>query len=340
MDMVGQTELDQALEISRKTREAVLFGNNTIEKNLQGFYTVAQILGREKDMQWAQSELEGYKSNYPDYRKNVARNFSFKQIFLIELVEDDTLRYVCDLDINTIEKNLDEKQKYFSVYILTETEFEHIKDYLKTHYPQKDILFMTKENMTWRYNLTDLNKIMNSVKHVLMDRLNKMIAEITYGKIPKGIFHRFQNNVNAILADSNPSAISALNIAYEGLGQSEDPERISNVAFGCKRLIKAVADQLFPPQEEQYKPKNGENFKVGKEQFLNRLKAYVDSVNSPNRKFLIRKIQLLRDLYGEIPESINKGTHSTINNSDAEMLVIYTYIILGDIILEKNYVNR
>ena len=46
--MVVQTELDQALEISRKIREAALFGNSTIEKNLHGFYTVAQILGREK----------------------------------------------------------------------------------------------------------------------------------------------------------------------------------------------------------------------------------------------------------------------------------------------------
>ena len=338
--MVVQTELDQALEISRKIREAALFGNSTIEKNLHGFYTVAQILGREKDMHWAQSELEGYTSDYPDYRKNATRDFFSMQIHLVELTEDVALRSVCNLSINTIEKNLDEKQKYFSSYILTETEFEHIKDYLKTHYPQKDIHFMTKENMIWRYNLDNLNKIMNSVKHVLIHRLNKMIAEITYGKIPKGIFHKFQNNVDTILTDSNPSAISELNIAYEGLGQSEDPERISHVAFGCRRLIKAVADQLFPPQEEQYTPKNGENFKVGKEQFLNRLQAYVDSVNSPNRKFLVRKIQLLKDLYGEIPESINKGTHSTIRNSDAEMLVIYTYIILGDIILEKNYVNK
>ena len=77
MDMVGQTELDQALEISIKTRDATLFGNSTIEKSLQGFYTVAQILGREKNMHWAKSELQGYISNYPDYRKNVNRNFFY-----------------------------------------------------------------------------------------------------------------------------------------------------------------------------------------------------------------------------------------------------------------------
>ena len=338
--MAGQTELDQALEISIKTRDVILFGNSTIEKSLQGFYTVAQILGREKNMRWAKSELQGYVSDYPDYRKNVKRNFFYGQKQLVELAKNTVLNHDCRFSINIIEKILDETQKYSTPAILTRTDFEHIKDYLKTHYPTKNFGYLTKENTRWKYNLTALNKIVNSVKFELIDRLNKMIAEITYGKIPKGIFQRFQNDVNATLTYSNSSAISALNIAYEGLGQSEDPERISNVAFECRRLIKAVADQLFPPQKEQYETKNGESFKVGAEQFLNRLKAYVDSVDSPNCKFLVKKIELLQDLYSKIPESINKGIHLTINNSDAEMLVIYTYIILGDIILEKNYVNK
>ena len=334
--MTGQTELDQALEISRKTRTAILFGNNSLEKNLRGFYTVAQILGREKDMHWAKGELEGYVSDCPNYRKNVMRYFYCGHTRLIGSVKNTSLVRDCVFSINAIKKILDEKQKYDPYTLLTKTDFKYVKDHFKI--PDGVYLSLTKENTSWQYGKTALNKIVDSTEFALIDRLNAMIAEITYGKIPKGIFQRFQNNVNAILIDSNPSAISALNIAYEGLGQSEDPERISNVAFECRRLIKAVADQLFPPQEEQYTLKNGESFKVGEEQFLNRLKAYVDSVNSPNRKFLVRKIQLLRDLYGEVPESINKGTHSTINNSDAEMLVIYTYIILGDMILEKNYV--
>ena len=75
--MTGQTELDQALEISRKTKTAILFGNNSLEKNLQGFYTIAQILGREKNMYWAQSELEVYDLGYPDYCNNATLDFFF-----------------------------------------------------------------------------------------------------------------------------------------------------------------------------------------------------------------------------------------------------------------------
>lgn len=55
---------------------------------------------------------------------------------------------------------------------------------------------------------------------------------------------------------------------------------------------------------------------------------------SENSKYLLKEIALLRDFVNEIPESLNKGMHLNISNSDAERLVLYTYIILGDIILE------
>ena len=113
-----------------------------------------------------------------------------------------------------------------------------------------------------------------------------------------------------------------------------DPERISHVAHACKRLIKAIADEVFSPKNEDYTMKDGTTKKIGDEQYLNRLEAFIDSMDSPNRKFILRKIKFLRDLYGETPESINRGTHNIISNQAAEMAVIYSYLILGEIILE------
>ena len=183
-------------------------------------------------------------------------------------------------------------------------------------------------------------RVLTSVKLTLVKRLNAIIAEITYGKIPEGIFKKFQDKVDAALVDSNPAAVSQLKMAYESLGQSEDPEKASNVAFNCRRLIKAVADELFPARDDEYVPREGKSFGVGKEQFLNRLHACADSLESDNRKYMIKKVKLLRDVCGEIPQSINKGTHADITNADAEMLVIYSYLILGELILENQKRNK
>lgn len=333
--MSEQTEIEQALEIARKTRNEILFGKNTLEKNFHGFYTVAQILGRENDMIWTKAELEGYSSNCPTYRMNVSRVLWYGTNQIKEMITNPKTPTHCDLSIAEIEKHLDPKQKMPIQYALTDDDFDLIRSYAKSNPNMMGQIFTKKEELYWEFYSTDLTQMLSAAKLELVRRINILIAEITYGKIPEGIFKRFQDNVNSSLANSNPAAVSELNISYEGLGKSEDPERIAHVAFACRRLIKAVADNLFPSKEQDYITKGGDKLKVGNGNFLNRLEAYVDSIDSSNRKFLIRKIKLLRDLYGEVPESINKGTHLTIKNADAEMLVIYTYTILGDMILEK-----
>lgn len=188
----------------------------------------------------------------------------------------------------------------------------------------------------WQYEEEFLAGVLDFVEFELLKRLNKIIGEITYGKIPTSVFQEFQKNVNARLTRSNTSAVSALNTAYENMGRSEDPERTAHVAFGCRRLIAAVADGLFPAQKQEYVAHDGKSFQVGKSNTINRLEAYVDSSGSDNRKYLIKKIGLLRDMHDNIPQSINKGIHANISNADAEMLVIYSYLILGEVVLCQN----
>ncbi len=179
-------------------------------------------------------------------------------------------------------------------------------------------------------------QLVDLMKFELVKKLNSMISEITYGKIPQNIFRRFQLRVNEQLVNSNPAAVSELNIAYEQLGKSEDVERIAHVAFACRRLIKSIADKLYPASQEKRVKllREQKELDISEEKFLNRLQAYVDSLPSPNSKYLLKEIALLRDFVNEIPENVNKGVHSNISNINAERLVLYTYIILGDIILE------
>lgn len=330
-----ETEINQALEIARKVREKILFDKIELEKSMHGFFTIAQILNREEDLEWIQNELNGYrkKEQLPSYRQNLFRRFfssgkDRKQF--VELVKDELSRTNCGLSIFALEFELQVKDEEAVPYNLRDGELEIIKK----KYPSISYA-------SWRYAQEEYGKILSGIRLELIRRLNSMISEITYGKIPQGIFKKFQDKVNQKLVTSNPNAVSELNIAYESLGKSEDPERISHVAFACRRLIKAVADVLYLPQEgKKIKLKSAKDIEIGNERFLNRLEAYIDSIDSPNRKFLQRKLSLLRDIYGEIPASINKGTHLEISNSDAENLVIYTYIILGEIIVSTESLSN
>jgi len=182
---------------------------------------------------------------------------------------------------------------------------------------------------------SELASVISGAKLEVMSRLNNMIGEIAYGKIPQGIFIKFQEKVNAKLTATNQDAVNALEIAYESLGVSENPERIATVAFACRRLVRAVADQLVPPQNgEKRTLTDGKEVEIGDERFLNRIQVFTDSFKSPNRKYLLKEVALLRDLMNEVPESMNQGIHFKISNEGAERLVLKSYIILGSIILE------
>jgi len=166
-------------------------------------------------------------------------------------------------------------------------------------------------------------------------RLNIIISELTYGKIPRDIFKEFKDSVDKKLAKSNPEAITALNVAYESLGDSENPEKIAQVALACRRLIKHVADGLFPAKNERQKLSDGEEIEVTDDRVLNRLIAHIDSIKPKNLSYLAQEIELLRELlHGE--GSANQGIHDDISNSKARKLVLQTYVILGDIILAED----
>ncbi|AFS80811.1 hypothetical protein NKOR_04615 [Candidatus Nitrosopumilus koreensis AR1] len=53
-------EIDDALKIARETREVLLSGTTSVESSLLGFYTVAEILGEEDDLEWAKYELDSF----------------------------------------------------------------------------------------------------------------------------------------------------------------------------------------------------------------------------------------------------------------------------------------
>ena len=322
------TEIEEALDIARKTRREILFGKNSLEKNILGLYTAAQILGRDDDMQWAKSELNGYDGNYPSYRTYVSRLFTDKYHHQVDALIGGNVSHIpCGLSIPEITKSLDPKSPKHPSIVLADSDIDNMDDNQK-----KTIKGIP--GITWRFHNNSLVQILSDANVELARRTNNIIAEITYGEIPEGIFKKFQGKVNALLTDSNPAAVSELNTAYENLVRFGDPEKAAHVAFSCRRLIRAVADELFPAQNKPYTKNDGNEIKVGKDHFLNRLKAYVDSSRPDNREYLVKKIDLLEDMYRKIPESINKGIHANITNEDAEMLVIYSYMILGEILLE------
>ena len=135
-----------------------------------------------------------------------------------------------------------------------------------------------------------------------------------------------------------PDGVQKLNSIIENL-QSSNEEDWSNAAHSCRRLLKSVADVIFPPQKENLKA-NGKNIKAGEEQYINRLIAFVEKNKSSSTysKVVGSQLQFLGDRLDAILNAAQKGSHHILKDkSEAEKYFAYTSLILSDILsLWKN----
>ena len=321
-------KLERGLEMASKLQDHMLFNNFDLEKALHVFLTVSESLQRKDDINWVKNELTGWSENTPSYRdilSSIVHNNS-----LIKFNDGQPFTsYTMSMSYPKLKHNVESTSDGDSIiYVLDDALKEDLSK-----------ICNIKLNDTSKLSIrpSDLYELFSSIKLELLNRLNNVINEIIYDILPRDIFQEFQNIIHTKFENLNSKAIHALNIAIESLADSENPEKTSVVALECRRLIKIVADELYEPGDV-YKMKDDTPLKIGSENTINRLRAYVDQKDGKIRKPLLKKLDLLNELYSSNngAETMSSGVHGDISNAAAKMLVIYNYLILGEIIKTKN----
>ena len=191
-------------------------------------------------------------------------------------------------------------------------------------------------------NRREREAIVNTIT-VLKSRLGKIRGALykvvldTYYKIK---FEKISTTANDShvellinkLVNRSPKCIEMIQSIQQGLS-SENPEDWANSVHSCRRLIKTVADSLYPPSDEKIKLNNKE-FGVGEDQYINRLMIYIEKRKN-NQTFgnvLKTNVDLIGNRIDALHGAANKGTHSNVSLYEATQYAIYTFLILGDIL--------
>ena len=136
-------------------------------------------------------------------------------------------------------------------------------------------------------------------------------------------------NFTSVLV-TNSARLVALN---ENM-RSGDNEAFSQALTSCRRLLATVADAIFPPRAEPYVDRHGKERAVGVEQYKNRLLAYLaDRVDSAG-SFAILDTDLapLAARLDAIYEKACKGVHADVDQTEAQLTVIHTYLFLAEVV--------
>lgn len=156
---------------------------------------------------------------------------------------------------------------------------------------------------------------------------------LKFGSIAEEIFNRLRKEVNQKLQDICPDALQKFVTAYENLKTRED-ENWANAVHTCRRILKDVANSLYPPSEEKVTARSGKKVKLDEEHYVLRLKEFIKSKSGSETftKVVGSTLDHICNRIDSVYKSTTKGTHAKIEKEEAERFVIYTYLLIGDIL--------
>ena len=145
-----------------------------------------------------------------------------------------------------------------------------------------------------------------------------------------------RQNVDNKIGEIFPQSIEKFTAMYENL-TSENSENWSNAVHNCRRLLKDLADNLYPPHDSIKKIIDGKEktIKLDEGHYINRLMEFITTKSDSKlfKKIVGSHLDYIGDRLDAIYEASNKGTHEEITSKrEAYRIVVYTYLLIGDIL--------
>lgn len=158
-------------------------------------------------------------------------------------------------------------------------------------------------------------------------------AELEQGQPQAGVFARAQAYVNAALAEYAPKALEQFLAAQERLyrGSGED---LAHALTSCRRMLKSLADHLYPATNESVAGLDGIARRMSDDQYRNRLLEYVrQTLGSHGHSTVLQKtLDGLGARLKSLDALASKGVHDDVTAAEAETCVVWTYMLAADLI--------
>jgi len=151
--------------------------------------------------------------------------------------------------------------------------------------------------------------------------------ELKFSGISDDIFSRLRSRVDSDVGKLIPESINKFSSVYNNL-LSENPEDWSNAVHSCRRILKDLADSLYPPREDKVikEGTGSKTRKLGQDNYVNRLIAFIESKTTSQRFTAIvgSHLRFIGDRLDSIVDASHKGSHRTITTTHgADRYVIY-----------------
>jgi hypothetical protein len=184
--------------------------------------------------------------------------------------------------------------------------------------------------------ITQASERLSSRRALVYDYVSRRYYELKFSGVAQDVFSTVRESADRGIGNVVPDSVQKFNAVHDNL-RSDNPEDWSNAVHSCRRILQDLADAVFPPQSESRLIKDGNmerEIKLGHDHYINRLMCFVQDNSSSSRfeNIVGSHLQFLGDRLDAIFKAAQKGSHASVDREDANRYVVYTYMVVGDIL--------
>ncbi|MCB2230414.1 hypothetical protein KQH82_06840 [bacterium] len=173
-------------------------------------------------------------------------------------------------------------------------------------------------------------------RELLYSYVSRTYYELKFSSVAQDEFSTIRAAIQGRVAELIPASVHKFSSIHENL-MSQNPEDWSNAVHSCRRVLQDLADALFPATNEERliegKDKS-KKVKLGAENYINRLICFAEDHSSSVRfqDIVGSHLSFLGDRLDAVFRATQKGSHSIVHRKEANRFVVYTYLVISDLL--------
>ena len=199
-----------------------------------------------------------------------------------------------------------------------------------TYFAARD---MDKGRATILPSIQRLDQLLDRVKSAIHAFLVTTECQVDDGQRESSLFLRAQAYINNALAKYAPEArgkfVAAQDCLYSG-----DSEDLAHALTSCRRMIKELADTVYPATGKTITGNDGVDRTMSDPAYRNRLVQYVREQLGPHKQgpVIQRTLDSLGARLSSLDSLASKGVHDEVSAAEAETCIMWTYLLAADIV--------
>jgi hypothetical protein len=192
---------------------------------------------------------------------------------------------------------------------------------------------LEKERVEAQMTARDLAFVREKIRAHVATFLSTTETQLLVGEAASDIFEENRRYVDRELRAISTKALTQLSAAYRRQSE-EDSEAGSQALTSCRRVLKSLADSLYPASDQMVEGRDGKTRKMSDDKFISRLLQFASDRLSKSASGSLIEARL--GYFAVRLEALNKlsskGVHADVSEFEVNQCVIETYLLVGDLL--------